>query len=29
MVKNKYRQGLIFTHQLMHGNKINKTKETR
>ena len=28
-LKINYGQGLIFTHQLMHGNKINKTKETR
>ena len=25
----KYGQGIIFTHQLMHGNVINKSKETR
>jgi sporadic carbohydrate cluster 2OG-Fe(II) oxygenase len=25
----KYGQGLIFVHQLMHGNKINRTNETR
>ena len=24
-----YGQGLIFIHQLVHGNKVNKTKETR
>ena len=25
----KYGQALIFSHQLMHGNKVNKTSETR
>lgn len=25
----KFGQGLIFTHQLMHGNLVNETKETR
>ena len=28
-LKIKYGQGLIFIHQLMHGNKVNKTQETR
>ena len=28
-LKINYGQGLIFINQLMHGNKVNKTKETR
>ena len=28
-LKIKYGQGLIFSHQLVHGNKINLSKETR
>ena len=28
-LKVNYGQGIIFAHQLIHGNKINRTKETR